>query len=68
MSFHGVPRFYRNSLLGLRRALDAFKREDVAFVLVSARATYLLGLCRPMQLFAEICSTLSRARTSPLCW
>jgi hypothetical protein len=33
VSFHGVPRFYRNSLVGLRRALAAFASERVAFAL-----------------------------------
>lgn len=33
-SFHGQPRFYRESLNGLARALEAFQRERVDAVLV----------------------------------
>lgn len=30
-SFHGIPRFYRNTLVSLGRAVETFKRENVEF-------------------------------------
>lgn len=33
VSFHGVPRFYRHALQTLRRAVDAFRAEEVDFVM-----------------------------------
>lgn len=32
-SFHGAPRFYRESLSGLSRALDAFAAQRAAFAI-----------------------------------
>lgn len=31
LSFHGVPRFYRNSLLGLRRCVEGWVRQGIDF-------------------------------------
>jgi manganese-dependent ADP-ribose/CDP-alcohol diphosphatase len=31
VSFHGCPRFYRNSLIGLRRAVEGWREQNVNF-------------------------------------
>ena len=31
VSFHGCPRFYKNALIGLRRAVEGWREQNVSF-------------------------------------